>query len=205
MGWVRSLRWFFARPLVAAVAGVWVCLLFAVVPSCLVWASSASVLVWFVWLVFGRSALRLAWAVRLRARLGAAGSLVSVWFLLAGPLRAWRGPCACGVRLGWRRAGSGLVVFSSSLGCRLVLFCRPLRGCRRCCCALLPFLPRFFRSCLPAAAALARLPCCSPPPRPRLPPFLFALPRLIICKYTDLAFARSLYGDSGMRVVSLFL
>ena len=142
--------------------------------SCLVVVGFCLGLVGLV--VLGRSALRLACAARLRARLGAAGFLVSVWFLLAGPLRAWRGPCACGVRLGWRRAGSGLVVLSSSLGCRLVLFCRPLRGCRRCCCALLPCLPRFFRSCLPAAAALPSLLAAAAAfPLASLPPVLAPL------------------------------
>ena len=68
------------------------------------------------------------------------------------------------------------------VGC-VVLFC-PLRGCRRVCCALLPSLFLSFFLCCPSFSF-----ACPPLPRPRLPLFLFPLPRLLFL--TNEPFART--------------
>ena len=63
-----------------------------------------------------------------------------------------------------------VVVVVVVVGC-VVLFC-PLRVCRRVCCALLLSLFLSFFLCWPSFSLACRRP-------PRLPPFLFALPRLL--------------------------
>ena len=175
MGWVRSLRWFFARPLVAAVAGVWVCLLFVVVLSCLVLSSSASVLVWLVWLFWGGPLC--AWRVP-RACGPAWGRLVS-WFRFGF---FWLGRFVLGVGLAlavsaWGGGGLALVWLFCRRRWVVVLFCSVGRCAAAAvvaapCCRV--FLVSSVLACLPLPLFL---PCLPRPPPSRSPPFLLSLPR----------------------------
>ena len=89
LGWVRSLRLGFARPLVAAVVGglVWFLVCRCLVLSCLVLLSLSLSVCGLVCL--GCCALRLAWALRLRFPPGVAAGWAcfgSVWFVVVVPV-----------------------------------------------------------------------------------------------------------------------
>ena len=150
--WVRSLRLGLARSLVAAVVGA---------------------LGFFVRFGFGLSSCRRRCWSSLSSSF--CFVLVCLGFFVVGPLALGVGHAlagSLGVAAGLFGFCFGFGLLSSSLFC--CLFC-PLRGGRRVRCALLPsfflflFLFLFF-------SFLAGL----PPPRPRLPPFLFARPRLLL-------------------------
>ena len=123
------------------------------------------------------------WAVLFALGVGRAlaGSLGGGWFPgfglvssgWAASCLAWalRLRCPPGVAAGWLWFGCFVVVVGLS---SVVVVCRVVR------CAVAAVLAAL---CCPSflLSFASFFPCSPPPPRPRLPPFLFALPRLIIC------------------------